>query len=98
MQKKRQQGKRGLIVLCGESGIPSSVQAPLAVVLPRQAPVVTFNQPLFAFGKHLHLNRPEKRGESTIFVLFAVLHIEVGSLKTLGDWLDGSGGAQTGAI
>ena len=63
-------------------------------VNPGQAPVVTFDQPLFALAKQIQWKWPEKYGEDKVVVMFGGLHIEMAALKTLGDWLDGSGWAQ----
>ena len=62
---------------------------------PGQTPVVTFDQPLFALAKQIQWKWPEKYGEDKVVVLFGGLHIEMAALKTLGDWLDGSGWVQT---
>ena len=62
---------------------------------PGQAPVVTFDQPLFALAKQIQWKWPEKYGEDKVVMMFGGLHIEMAALKTLGDWLDGSGWAQT---
>ena len=59
-----------------------------------QAPVVTFDQPLFALAKQIQWKWPEQFGEDKVFVMFSGLHIEMAALKTLGDWLDESGWAK----
>ena len=59
-----------------------------------QTPVLTFDQPLFALAKHIQWKWPEKYGEDKFVVMFGGLHIEMAALKTIGDWLEGSGWAQ----
>jgi len=61
---------------------------------PGQAPVVTFDQPLFALAKQIQWKWPESYGEDQIVVMFGGLHIEMAALRTLGDWLQGSGWVQ----
>ena len=63
-------------------------------VNPGQTPVVTLNQPLFALAKQIQWKWPGKEGEDKMVVMFGGLHIEVAALKTLGDWLRGSGWVQ----
>ena len=48
---------------------------------PRQTPVVTFDQ-------------PQETGEDKVVVMFGGLHIKMAALKTLGNWMDGSGWVQ----
>ncbi len=59
-----------------------------------QTPVLTFDQPLFALAKQIQWQWPEKYGEEKIVVMFGGLHIEMAALKTVGDWLEGSGWAE----
>jgi len=61
---------------------------------PRQTPVVTFDQPLFALAKQIQWKLPKSYGEDHIAVMFGGLHIEMAALKTLEDWLQGSGWVQ----
>ena len=56
-----------------------------------QTPVVTLDQSLFALAKQIQWKWPEKYGEDNMVVMFGGLHIEMAALKTLGDWLRGSG-------
>lgn len=58
------------------------------------AAVLTFDQPLFALAKQIQWKWPEKYGEDKLAVMFGGLHIEMAALKTIGDWLKGSGWAQ----
>ena len=43
-------------------------------------------------GRNIH--RPQEYGEEKFVVIFGGLHIEMTALKTLGDWLQGSGWVQ----
>jgi len=61
---------------------------------PGQTPVVTFDQPLFALAKQIQWKWPEEYDEQKFVVVFGGLHIEMAALKTLGDWLQGSGWVQ----
>ena len=63
-------------------------------VNPGQTPVVTLDQPLFAVAKQIQWKWPEKYGEDKMVVMFGGLHIEMAALKTLDDWLRGSGWVQ----
>ena len=63
-------------------------------VNPGQTPVVTLDQPLFALAKQIQWKWPEKHGEDKMVVMFGGLHFEMAALKTLGDWLRGSGWVQ----
>ena len=58
---------------------------------PGQTPIITFDQPLFALAKQIQWTWPDHYGENKVLVLFGGLHIEMAALKTLGDWLQGSG-------
>ena len=60
-------------------------------VNPGQTPLVTLDQPLFALVKQIQWKWPEKYGEDKMVVMFGGLHIEMAALKTLGNWLRGSG-------
>lgn len=59
-----------------------------------QTPVIVFDQPLFALAKQIQWKWPEKYGEDRLVVMLGGLHIELAVLKTLGDWLKGSGWVQ----
>ena len=61
---------------------------------PGQTPVVTFDQTLFALAKQIQWKLPEDYGKDKIVVMFDSLHIEMAALKTLEDWVDGSGWLQ----
>ena len=57
----------------------------------KQTPVVAFDQPLYAIAKQIQWRWPSMYGEEKCVVMFGGLHIEMAALKTLGDWLQGSG-------
>ena len=57
----------------------------------KQTPVVVFDQPLYTIAKQIQWRWPKMYGEEKCVVMFGGLHIEMAVLKTLGDWLQGSG-------
>ncbi|QQP53211.1 uncharacterized protein LOC103506659 [Caligus rogercresseyi] len=59
-----------------------------------QTSVITFDQSLFALAKQIQWKWPDSYCEDHIVVMFGGLHIEMAALKTLGDWLKGSGWVQ----
>ena len=61
---------------------------------PVQTPVLTCDQPLFTLAKQIQWKWPDTYGEDKLVVMFGGLHIEMTALKTLGDWLQGSGWTQ----
>ena len=61
---------------------------------PGQTPVIAFDQPLYALAKHIQWKWPENYGEDKFVIMFGGLDIEMAALKTLGDWLKGSGWVQ----
>jgi hypothetical protein len=60
-------------------------------VNPGQVPVLTLDQPLYTLAKQIQWNWPEKFGEKEFVLVLGGLHIEMAFMKTIGDWLDGSG-------
>lgn len=58
---------------------------------PGQIPVVAFDQPLYALAKKIQWHWPETHGETKHVVMLGGLHTEMAALKTIGDWLEGSG-------
>ena len=56
--------------------------------------MVTFDQTLFALAKQIQWKLPEDYGKDKIVVMFDSLHIKMAALKTLEDWVDGSGWLQ----
>jgi len=61
---------------------------------PGQIPMVTFDQLLFALAKQIQWKWPQEYGEEKFVILFGGLHIETAALKTVGEWLQGSGWVQ----
>ncbi len=70
------------------------VKAAINKLNPGQAPVVTLDQPLFAIAKQIQWNWPSTHGENLFVIMLGGLHTEMASLKTAGDWLQGSGWTQ----
>ena len=58
---------------------------------PGQVPVSTLNQPLYAIAKQIQWNLPSGYGEDKFVILLGGRHLEMASLATIGDLLDGSG-------
>ena len=56
-----------------------------------QTPVVTFDQPLYAFAKQIQWKWQDMYGNDKLVVMFGGLHIEMAAPRTLCDWLQGSG-------
>ena len=61
---------------------------------PDKTPVITFDQPLHTLAKQVQWNWPEEYSKDKYVIMFGGLHIEMAALKTLGDWLKGSGWVQ----
>lgn len=59
-----------------------------------QSPVIAFDQPLFAIAKQIQWKWPEIYGEDKLIIMFGGLPIKLAALKTIGDWLEGSGWIQ----
>lgn len=58
---------------------------------PTQVPVITLDQPLYAIAKLIQWNWPDTYGEKHFITVLGGLHIEMASLKVIGDWLEDSG-------
>ena len=58
---------------------------------PRQVPVIALDQPLHTVAEQIQWNFKEKYEEDKSVIMFGGLHIEMGFLKLIGTWLDGSG-------
>lgn len=54
-------------------------------------PVLTLDQPLYSIAKQIQWNWPGRYGENQFVLILGSLHTEMAAMKTLGDWLDGSG-------
>ncbi|KAJ8027926.1 hypothetical protein HOLleu_30023 [Holothuria leucospilota] len=72
------------------------VKTAVDVLNPGQIPVLTCDQPLYTLAKQIQWSWPISYGEDRFIVMFGGLHIEMASLKVLGDLLEGSG--WTGAL
>lgn len=58
---------------------------------PEQVPVITMDQPFYALGKLIQWSHPELYGEDKLVMMLGPLHTEMAALKTIGDFMDGSG-------
>jgi len=58
---------------------------------PTQVPVIVMDQPLYAIAKQVQWTSPDKFGEDKYLVMMGGLHIEMASLKMIGNWLSNSG-------
>ena len=67
------------------------VEAAVDHVNPGQVPIITMDQPLFALGKQLQWTMSDIYGEDRYIVMMGGLHIEMASLKMIGQWLTNSG-------
>lgn len=57
---------------------------------PGQTPVMVADQPLYAMCKSIQWQN-ESLSEEIFFVMFGAMHIELASLRVLGQWLHESG-------
>ena len=67
------------------------VKTAVHILNPGQVPVLTCDQPLYTIAKQIQWSWPDIYGEDQFVVMFGGLHIEMASLKVLGDILKGSG-------
>jgi hypothetical protein len=67
------------------------VRAAVQNVNPGQIPVLAADQPLYALAKEIQWTWPATHGEDHFVIMFGGLHIEMATLKLLGDWLEDSG-------
>jgi hypothetical protein len=58
---------------------------------PGQVHVIAFDQPLYALAKHIQWNWRDLYGQKRLVVMLGGLHMEMAALKTMGNWLEGSG-------
>ena len=58
---------------------------------PGQVPVLALDQPLYDIAKQIQWNWSSGYGEDKFVILLGGLHLEMASLATIGDLLDGSG-------
>ncbi|PFX17994.1 hypothetical protein AWC38_SpisGene17659 [Stylophora pistillata] len=69
------------------------IKAAVHHVNPSQTPVIALDQPLFALAKQIKWPLPEL-SEAQFVIMLGGLHIEMASLKMVGQWLSGSGWAE----
>ena len=67
------------------------VKTAVEIINSGQVPVITCDQISYALTKQIQWNWPATHGEQQFVVMFGGLHIEMATLKTLGDLLEGSG-------
>ena len=67
------------------------VKAAVQHLNPGQTPVLAADQPLYALAKKIQWTWPATHGEDHFVIMFGGLHIEMATLKLLGDWLEDSG-------
>ena len=67
------------------------VKTAVAVLNPGQVPVISCDQPLYKLAKQIQWTWPASHGEDHFVIMFGGLHIEMASLKVLGDLLEESG-------
>ena len=58
---------------------------------PGQTPVIAMDQPLYAIAKQIQWKLAGPYGEDQYIVMMGGLHIEMGALRLIGDWLENSG-------
>ena len=67
------------------------VKAAIQYLNPGQTPVLAADQPLYALAKKIQWTWPATHGEDHFVIMLGGLHIEMVTLKLLGDWLEDSG-------
>lgn len=72
------------------------VKTVVEILNPGQVPVLACDQPLYSLAKQIQRTWPESHGEKQFVIMFGGLHIEMATLKVLGDLLEDSG--WTGAL
>eukprot|EP00112_Aurelia_sp_Birch-Aquarium-sp1_P023888 Seg731.3 transcript_id=Seg731.3/GoldUCD/mRNA.D3Y31 product="hypothetical protein" protein_id=Seg731.3/GoldUCD/D3Y31 len=63
----------------------------LLLINPKQAAVITADQPVYTLGKQIQWMYPDLYGEDKLLMMMGGLHIEMAFLDAIGDWLEGSG-------
>lgn len=56
-----------------------------------QTPVLAMDEPLYALAKTIQWQWPQSYGENRFVVMMGGFHVEQAALRTIGDWLRGSG-------
>jgi hypothetical protein len=67
------------------------VKSAVDILNPGQIPVLACDQPLYTLAKQIQWTWPSSYGEDRSIVMFGGLHIEIASLRVIGDLLEGSG-------
>ena len=67
------------------------IQKAVRSVNSAQIPVVTLDQPLYAIAKQIQWCWSDTFGEQNFVLMLGGLHTEMAFMRTIGDWLDGSG-------
>ena len=67
------------------------VKTAVEVLNPGQEPVLACDQLLYSLAKQIQWTWPESHGEKQFVIMFGGLHIEMATLKVLGDLLEDSG-------
>ena len=67
------------------------VKASTSHLNPLQIPVITMDQPLYAIAKQIQWKNTAELGEGKYMVMMGGLHIEMATLKMIGNWLSNSG-------
>ena len=67
------------------------IKAAIQHLNPGQTPVLAADQPLYALAKEIQWTWPATYGEDHFVVMFCGLHIEMATLKLLGDWPEDRG-------
>ena len=79
---------KSVAVICHAMDVP---QQAVHHLNPGQVPVLTLDQPLHTIAKQIQWNWSSGYGEDKFVILLGGLHLEMASLATIGDLLDGSG-------
>lgn len=72
------------------------VKTAVEILNPGQVPVLACDQPLYSLAKQIQWTWPDSHGEKQFMIMFGGLHIEMATLKVLGNLLEDSG--WTGAL
>ena len=72
------------------------VKTAVEILNPGQVPVLACDQPLYSLAKQIQWTWPDSHGEKQFVIMFGGLHIEMATLKVLGNLLEDSG--WTGAL
>ena len=82
-----QENSKSITMMCHSMDV---IQQAIEHLSPGQVPVITVDQPLFAICKEIQWTWLEKYGEAKFVTVLGGLHIEMATMKVLGDWLQDS--------